>query len=173
MIFVTVGTPQQPFDRLVKALDEYASQTEENVIIQAGTATYIPQHAEYFRWTSSCEMEKYTHDARIVIAHAAAGAIILAIRYNKPLIVVPRLSKYQEHFNDHQLQLAIELQACGQAVLLEDLSMPVLMEAIAHAPQHAEIRNCREDLVHSLKEQLSEWQNELPAYQPDDFYKAA
>ena len=94
MILVTVGTPQQPFDRLVKAMDDFAAQTGETVVIQAGTATYEPKHAEYFRWTTSQDMERLTRESRIVITQASAGAIILALKFGKPLIVLPRLSKY-------------------------------------------------------------------------------
>jgi UDP-N-acetylglucosamine transferase subunit ALG13 len=160
MIFVTVGTPQQPFDRLVKVVDEYAAQTDEKIMIQAGTTTYQPQYATFFRWTTFQSMEKLTQEARIVITQASAGAIILASKYHKPVIVVPRLSKYKEHFNDHQVQLALALQEQGQAVLLEDLTVPGLQNAIQRALALDAIQSSREHLVNGLKLQLGIWQKQ-------------
>ena len=162
MIFVTVGTAQQPFNRLIKAVDDFASQTDEAVIIQAGTTTYLPLHAEYFRWTSFYNMEKLTRESRIVITQASAGAIIMASKFGRPLIVVPRLSKYGENFNDHQYQLALALQANGQAfVLVENLSVIGLQEAIDCAYHRDEMHSNPENLVKGLNYQLNTWQKQL------------
>jgi UDP-N-acetylglucosamine transferase subunit ALG13 len=158
MIFVTVGTPQQPFDRLVKAADDFAALTDEEVIIQAGAATYTPQSAHSFRWASSQEMECLTSQARVVITQASAGAIILAAKYGKPLIVAPRLSKYAEHYNDHQVQLAGVLQAGGHAQVVEELTPETLQTAVSLAPEQAAIPSTRPQLIAGLKAQLAAWQ---------------
>ena len=47
MIFVTVGTHEQQFNRLVQYMDKWASEHEEKVVIQSGYCTYEPQYAEY------------------------------------------------------------------------------------------------------------------------------
>lgn len=161
MILVTVGTPQQPFDRLVKAADEYAAQTAETVVIQAGTTTYEPKHANYFRWTTFQDMERLTQEARIVVAQASAGAIILALKFGKPVIVVPRLSKFGEHFNDHQSQLALALKERGQAEVADDITPAGLKQIIDHIHDGEPIHSSREDLVNDLKRQLDEWQRNL------------
>ena len=46
MIFVTVGTHEQPFNRLIKYMDQFAMRMElgEDVIIQTGYSTYEPKH---------------------------------------------------------------------------------------------------------------------------------
>lgn len=157
MIFVTVGTPQQPFDRLVKAADAFAALTDEEVIIQAGAATYTPQWAHHFRWASSQEMECLTEQARIVITQASAGAIILAAKYGKPIIVAPRLSQYGEHYNDHQAQLAGMLQAHHQAQVVEDLTPDTLQAAVMLAPGLVTIPSTRPQLIAGLKAQLDAW----------------
>ncbi|HEY3312578.1 MAG TPA: glycosyltransferase [Anaerolineales bacterium] len=162
MIFVTVGTPQQPFDRLVKAVDDFAVQANEIMLIQAGTTTYTPKHAEYFRWATFKEMEKFTQESRIVISQASAGAIILALKFGKPLIIVPRLSKYGEHYNDHQYQLALALQKGGQAVVLaESLTLASLQNAIDRAPKQGGVQSSRENLVNGLRRQLDAWQGQI------------
>jgi UDP-N-acetylglucosamine transferase subunit ALG13 len=162
MIFVTVGTPQQPFNRLVKAADDFAAQTNEPVIIQAGTTTYTPLHASFFRWTTSQTMVELTQKSRIVITQASAGAIILALKSDKPLILVPRLSRYKEHYNDHQYQLARALQERGQAVLVENLTVTGLQEAMKQALNRVIVQNnSRENLVNGLKSQLEVWQKQM------------
>jgi beta-1,4-N-acetylglucosaminyltransferase len=161
VIFVTVGTPQQPFTRLVKAVDEFAAHTEEKVIIQAGTTTYEPQHAEYFRWTTSEAMLKFTKESRIVITQASAGAIILALKYGRPLILVPRLSKYQEHYNDHQYQLAFALRDQGKAVLADDLTVAGLQEAVNRVLAQEVIHGTRDILVNNIKRQIQVWYKQI------------
>src|SRR4051812_30859445 len=104
MILVTVGTHAQGFDRLVKPMDELAKQINEKVIIQYGSSSYQPKYADHFQWASSEQMEQYTLDAHIIITHAAAGAIILALKQKKRLVLIPRLKVHKEHFDDHQLQ---------------------------------------------------------------------
>ena len=49
MIFVTVGTHEQPFDRLVKYIDELVKvgEIKEEVVIQAGYSTYEPVHCKW------------------------------------------------------------------------------------------------------------------------------
>ncbi|MGJ5644823.1 multidrug MFS transporter [Latilactobacillus curvatus] len=111
MIFVTVGTHEQPFNRLVKAIDELKLKGEitESVFIQTGYSTYVPQACEYKNFISMKQMDKYMQQANIVITHGGPSSFVMALQYNKVPIVVPRLSKYNEHVNDHQLTFCNEL----------------------------------------------------------------
>lgn len=137
MIFATVGTHQQGFDRFVQAFDLLALQLQqedespEELVIQYGTSAYIPQHATAFQWATSQKMDELTQSARVVVTHAAAGAIILGLRAQKPLVVVPRLKKFDEHMDDHQLQLAQALDETGQAVSVAVPTASSVAEAIA------------------------------------------
>ena len=49
MIFVTVGTHEQPFNRLIKKVDELKRDgvIQEDVIIQTGFSTYEPKYCEW------------------------------------------------------------------------------------------------------------------------------
>ena len=107
MIFVTLGSQKFPFDRLLKKLDEMLEQgiLTEEVFAQTGYSTYTPKHFKtqdfMDRDTFAATMEK----ADMVITHAGTGAIIGAVKKGKKTIAVPRLSKYGEHVDDHQLQI--------------------------------------------------------------------
>lgn len=121
MIFVTVGTHTQGFDRLVKKADELARSLKEEVVIQRGNTAYEPSHASYFDFASRDEMQKAVEKARVIVSHGGAGSIIFALSAGKPVIVVPRLTGYGEHVNDHQLELARALEREGKVKAVYDV----------------------------------------------------
>ncbi len=102
MIFVTVGTHPEQFDRLIRQIDKIAPSIKEEIIIQRGFTKYIPKNVESFEFTD--KMDEYYSKARIVIAQSATSLIEFALKYNKPIITVPREKKYGEHLNDHQVE---------------------------------------------------------------------
>jgi beta-1,4-N-acetylglucosaminyltransferase len=107
LIFVTVGSHYQGFDRLVKKMDEIAGKIDEKIIMQIGNTKYKPVNAEYFSFLESFEeILRLNREARVVVSHAGAGSIVTALKEKTPVIVVPRLKKYDEHMNDHQLEIA-------------------------------------------------------------------
>ena len=105
MIFVTVGTHEQPFNRLVKKVDDLVAQgnIKEKVVIQTGFSTYNASHCEAHKMMSFDEMQQAFKDARIVITHGGPSSFIEALQFGKVPIVVPRRQEYNEHVNDHQV----------------------------------------------------------------------
>lgn len=105
MIFVTVGTHEQPFNRLVKKVDDLVAQgnIKEKVVIQTGFSTYNATHCEAHKMMSFDEMQQALKDARIVITHGGPSSFIEALQFGKVPIVVPRRQEYNEHVNDHQV----------------------------------------------------------------------
>lgn len=105
MIFVSVGTPEKQFNRLIEGVDQLAAVVKERILVQIGHSTYIPRRCDYFKFCSSEEMLLHISNASIVISQAGFGIIGNAIRLNKPLILVPREFKYGEAI-DKQYELA-------------------------------------------------------------------
>jgi len=104
MIFVTTGVSSKPFDRLIKKMDQIAADLEQPVIMQTGHNGYKPRNAQYFEVLSR---EKYLDCLRqsdLVISHAGTGTTMDLVLSRKRCILVPRLKRYGEHLNDHQLQ---------------------------------------------------------------------
>ena len=107
MIFITLGSQKFQFDRLLRKVDELIENgmINEQVFAQTGHSTYVPKHfkTEAFmdRDAFAATMEK----ADTVITHAGTGAIIGAVKKGKKTIAVPRLAKFGEHVDDHQLQI--------------------------------------------------------------------
>ncbi|MEM5830887.1 MAG: PssE/Cps14G family polysaccharide biosynthesis glycosyltransferase [Candidatus Aenigmatarchaeota archaeon] len=110
MIFLTVGTIEYQFNRLIKKVDELVEKGKirEKVIAQIGYSTYKPKNFKYFSFASEEEILRLNKKARIIISHGGVGSIILGLQFKKPIIVVPRLKKFNEHIDDHQIQIAKE-----------------------------------------------------------------
>ena len=120
MIFVTVGTHEQPFDRLIKEIDRLVGTKAitEEVIIQTGYSTYIPQFCTWSKFFSYKEMIKYMEEASIVITHGGPSSFIMPLQMGKIPVVVPRQKKYGEHVNDHQIGFAKKL---GNVIVVCDI----------------------------------------------------
>ncbi|MFH0889599.1 MAG: PssE/Cps14G family polysaccharide biosynthesis glycosyltransferase [Candidatus Aenigmatarchaeota archaeon] len=123
MIFVTVGTHQHPFDRLVKEIDKLvgAGVITEKVFMQTGNSDYAPKNCEFEKFVGSDKFERLYAEADTIICHAGAGSIINALKNRKHLIIVPRLKKLNEHNDDHQLDLAKAMELEGKAVCVYDV----------------------------------------------------
>ncbi len=106
MIFVVVGT-QEPFDRLIKYIDEWSAVSlYTDIIAQISNAKYIPKNFQWFDFITPEAFDDQFKNAELIISHAGMGTIISALQYSKPIIVMPRLAKFHEHRNDHQLATA-------------------------------------------------------------------
>lgn len=128
MIFVTVGTHEQPFNRLVETVDKLKSDgtiaNDESVFIQTGFSTYEPKYCEWTKLLSYADMQKYMHEARIIITHGGPSSFMMALQLSKIPIVVPRRVEYGEHVNNHQLQFCRAVSKRYNSILLvEDLEM--------------------------------------------------
>lgn len=129
LIFVAVGTHPQPFDRLVRAADGL----KEPVLAQIGCATYTPKNCRWERFMNQASFEEACREADVVITHGGVGCIATALILGKPVVAVPRLSRYGEHTNDHQLDIVNELARTGQIVALLDVNE--IQQAIEKAKQ--------------------------------------
>jgi UDP-N-acetylglucosamine transferase subunit ALG13 len=119
MIYVSVGTMFLDFPRLILKMDEIAATTGERVVIQTGMGDTIPVHCEYFDFRPREEVLSLQREARAVVCHAGIGTVSEVLTAKRPLIVVPRLKRYNEHMNDHQLDLAgaVERRGWGRMIL--------------------------------------------------------
>lgn len=112
MIFVTVGTHEQPFNRLIKEIDSLVKKKiiNEDVFIQTGYSTYTPKFCNYKSMLSYKEMKEKINKARIIITHGGPSSFIDALNNDKIPIVVPRQKKYGEHINNHQVEFVKFIQ---------------------------------------------------------------
>ncbi len=115
MIFVTLGSQKFQFDRLLRKIDELIDKgiITDKVFAQIGASGYIPQNFEYARFMDREEFADRIENASLVITHGGTGVIIGAVKKGKKVIAVPRLSKFGEHVDDHQLQLLHQFDDLG------------------------------------------------------------
>lgn len=108
MIFVTVGTHEQQFNRLISCVDELKRDgvIQEDVFIQTGFSTYEPKYCRWSKLIPYDEMVKNVEEARIVITHGGPASFIMPLQIGKVPIVVPRQFQFGEHVNDHQVEFA-------------------------------------------------------------------
>lgn len=106
-IFITLGSQKFQFNRLLKAIDDQVAEGKisDEIFAQTGSSDYIPKGFAYKDYLDRDEYSKWMERADIVITHGGTGAIISAVKKGKKVIAVPRLKKYDEHVDDHQLQL--------------------------------------------------------------------
>ncbi|MCD6478166.1 MAG: beta-1,4-galactosyltransferase [Candidatus Aenigmarchaeota archaeon] len=122
MILVAVGTDRHEFRRLVKAADKLAEKMKERIVIQIGRTKLIPKNCEWFDILPEEEFQKYLKKARVVVTHAGVGLIVDALKAKKPTVVVPRRKDLNEHVDNHQFQIAKEMDNEGKVVMCEDVS---------------------------------------------------
>jgi beta-1,4-N-acetylglucosaminyltransferase len=150
MILVTVGNHTAGFERLTRAMDELAANIDEDIIAQIGSTQYLPSKLQWFRFIEYQEMLTLIKKARIVVCHGGAGTILDAIRNGKPLVILPRLKKYGEAFDDHELELAKAISLDKRAILVRDVHD--LLRAINDAPSlNMKKNDDRHDLTEFLR----------------------
>ena len=117
MILVTLGTQDKPFVRLLKDIDNeiIKGNIKEKVVVQAGYSMnkYQTKNMEMFDLIDRDDFNKLVNECSLLITHGGVGSILTGLKANKKVIACPRLSKYKEHINDHQVQIINEFAKAG------------------------------------------------------------
>lgn len=123
MILITLGSREYQFNRLLKAIDELKGNNKitEEIFAQIGQSDYEPKYFKYQRYLSKEEFNRFQQEASLIISHAGTGALVSALKLEKQVIAVPRLKKYNEHIDDHQLQVAEVLEKEGYLMVVKDM----------------------------------------------------
>lgn len=119
MIFVSVGTHKQQFNRLLKKIDDLveSDKIREEVFAQTGYSDYIPRNYKFEKFIDLKKFDEKICNCSLFITHAGEGNIGTALQFEKKMVIVPRLSIYGEHTNDHQLELANAIEKEGQGIV--------------------------------------------------------
>lgn len=133
MTLVILGTQDKTFERLLKAIEKQIKlgNLKKEVIVQAGSTKYTSKYMKIFDYIPMEQFSKFIDEADLIITHGGVGTILTSIRKNKKVIAVPRLSKYKEHENDHQLEIVSEFTKRGYIIPCYDLKK--MDEAIEEA----------------------------------------
>lgn len=124
MIFVTVGTHKQPFNRLIEEIDNLKKEglLLDEVFIQTGFSTYEPKYCKWESMLLYAEMEEYLTISDIIVTHGGPATFMGVLSKGKVPIVVPRLERFGEHVNDHQLEFVKRIVNKGyELFIVEDI----------------------------------------------------
>jgi len=122
MIFVTVGTHEQQFNRLVEYMDKWSMHYDEEVVIQTGFSTYEPKKTKWSKLYPYKMMIEMVEKARIVITHGGPSSFIMPLQIGKIPIVVPRNHKFDEHVNNHQIDFCRKVaEKQRNIIVVEDI----------------------------------------------------
>ncbi len=120
MILVSVGS-QAPFDRLVRAVDEWARlRNRADVFAQIAKGSYRPAHIGFTDFVDPAEFKELVRGAQFIVAHAGMGSIISALELGKPIVVMPRRACFRETRNDHQVAAARHFGEQGRIIVATD-----------------------------------------------------
>ena len=142
MIFVTVGSQKFPFDRLLKQVDQIVENRviTEKVIVQTGHSRYAPRFCHCRAFYGREEFSDLLERCDVLITHGGAGTMVEAAERGKKTVAVPRLARYGEHVDDHQLELTRQLHAMN--LVYACLEMERLAEALRWVRNHRFNRFC-------------------------------
>ena len=124
MILVLLGTQNNSFHRLLEEIEKNidAGNITDKVVVQAGFTKYKSNKMEIFDMIPQDELEKLIKEANLVITHGGVGSIMSAVKQGKKVIAVPRLKKYGEHVNDHQLEIIETFKKQGIIIGINDVT---------------------------------------------------
>lgn len=157
MIFVAVGTQKFQLNRLLKAVDELVEQgvLTEEVFAQVGYSDYQPRNYAYKDFLSRDDFQSCISRCDLLITHSGVATIIAGLKLGKPVVVVPRLAKFAEHVDDHQLQIAKSFSERNLLLMCEDLAH--LAEVVSDAGTYtfAKYVSQRELMAKTIREYLA------------------
>ncbi len=123
MIFVCLGTQIFQMNRLLIELENLveSGKISEPIFAQTGKSDYKPKNYEYKDFLTPDEYQEKVNEADLIITHGGTGAITKALKAGKQTIAVPRLFKYKEHENDHQMEIVNFFTDSGYILKVEEM----------------------------------------------------
>lgn len=124
MILVLLGTQDKPFTRLLEEIEKLINKKviKDKVVVQAGCTKFVSENMELFDLMPVDELQELQKQADLIITHGGVGSILSNLQLNKKVIAAPRLSKYGEHTNDHQVQIINEFFKTGYLLKVEEMN---------------------------------------------------
>lgn len=139
MILVTLGTQDKSFVRLLEAIEKQvqAGKITDRIVVQAGSTHFVSSSMEIFDLIPMEQFDALLDECDLLITHGGVGTIMAALHKGKRIIAAPRLARWHEHHNDHQLEIITAFAKEGYLLALNDFDRldEVLEQAEAFEPQ--------------------------------------
>ncbi|MEK0290646.1 PssE/Cps14G family polysaccharide biosynthesis glycosyltransferase [Caldifermentibacillus hisashii] len=109
-VLVTIGTMvEKKFTRLFNIIEELCEENildGNQVIAQVGYDDYKPKNFKAFDMIADEEFKRLIDESDLIITHAGTGTVISCLKKGKKVIIFPRMAQFNEHYDDHQLEMA-------------------------------------------------------------------
>ena len=124
MILVLLGTQNNSFYRLLEEIQKNIDNgnIKDDVIVQKGYTKFESKDMTLYNQLPADEIKKLINEADLIITHGGVGSIIGSIEQGKKVIAVPRLKKFKEHVNDHQLDIIKSFDEMGYIIGIQDVT---------------------------------------------------
>lgn len=152
MIFVTVGTHEQSFQRLIKEIDILvgSGKINQEVFIQKGYTEYEVKNCKNEKLLDYDTMMMLFKKANIIITHGGPATIMQAWQESKIPIVVPRNPVFREHVDNHQIEFVKKLESEGKVIAVYEIDK--LLDAIASYSSNQSIKyNKSDEFINKLE----------------------
>ncbi|MCG4879043.1 beta(1,3)galactosyltransferase EpsH [Amedibacillus dolichus] len=161
MIFITLGSQKFQFNRVLIKIDELVEKglLKEQVFAQIGYSDYKPKFYEYKDFLDREDFFKKMELSNIVITHGGTGAIIGALKKEKKVIAIPRLAKYGEHVDDHQIQIIEQFRELELIYACEDMDLEKAIKVVQNTKYNI-YRSNTNIIIESLRDFIEEYINE-------------
>jgi UDP-N-acetylglucosamine transferase subunit ALG13 len=118
MILVVLGTWEMPFARPLAEIEKAVTRglVCEPVVVQSGNTAYSSPHMTLVPFFGRHELERRYDEAQLVICQAGVGSIMLGLRKRKKVIAIARRAMFDEHIDDHQLEILEVFARCGSVL---------------------------------------------------------
>ena len=123
MILVLLGTQNNSFHRLLEEIQKNIDNgnIDEEVIVQKGYTKFESKDMKTYDELPIEEFNELIKKANLIITHGGVGSIITSIKNRKKVIAIPRLKKYKEHVNDHQLDIIKSFNEVGYIIGIQEV----------------------------------------------------
>ena len=158
MIFITTGSQKFQFNRLLEEIDRLVEEKKitEEVFAQIGYSDYKPKNYAYCDFMSRDEFAEKTNACDLFITHGGTGAIIGAVKKGKKVVAVPRLAKYGEHVDDHQLQLLSQFNEMSLICPCYDVAELGKAIDTARATQYQEYQSNTQTIIDDIEKVIND-----------------
>lgn len=119
-VLVMVGTQKQQFIRLFEMTENSSLLEGQDVVEQVGNTKFDSKKFKTFPFIENEEVKKLIEKSDLIICHGGVGTIFEGLHKEKKVLAVPRLKKYGEHVDDHQLEICDELENNDYIVVCRD-----------------------------------------------------
>lgn len=158
MIFVTLGTHDKPFNRLLGAIEKEIinNNIKDEVIVQAGASKFKSDYMKIFDLISMQEFDELVSKCDLLITHGGVGSIMTGLKKGKKVIACARLAKYQEVVNDHQKQIIENFDKEGYIIGVTDLkNLSNALKKVSNFKPKKYISNTK-NMIKLVKEKIEE-----------------